>query len=137
MSLRSRQIPKNSELARSPNVEALGRVGEDTTTTISAGPVGASAGNAMCNSAVISVANPKLQLKPGMTATVTATIAEKRDVLVVPNAALRFTPDTTLVPAVTRAAQSGKKGGTRGNGATLYKVEGAKLKPVQSRWLTS
>ena len=51
--------------------------------------------NVVTYTAVISVENPKLQLKPGMTATVTATIAEKRDVLVLPNAALRFRPETT------------------------------------------
>jgi HlyD family secretion protein len=89
--------------------------------------------NVVTYTAVISVANPKLQLKPGMTATVTATTAEKRDVLVVPNAALRFTPETTQVAAVTPAAQGGKKGGARGNGATLYKVEGTALKPVRVR----
>lgn len=85
--------------------------------------------NVVTYTAVVSVANPKLQLRPGMTATVTATVAEKRDVLVVPNSALRFKPETTQAPA----AQGGKKGATRGNGATLYKVEGTKLKPVLVR----
>jgi len=89
--------------------------------------------NVVTYTAVISVANPKLQLRPGMTATVTATVAEKRDVLVVPNAALRFRPEASKVPAVMPAAQATKKGGTRGNGATLYKVEGTELKPVRVR----
>jgi HlyD family secretion protein len=86
--------------------------------------------------AVIAVDNPKLQLKPGMTATVTATVAEKRDVLVVPNAALRFRPETTPVTAAP-AARSGKKGGGpragAGSGATLYKVQDNKLQPVRVR----
>jgi HlyD family secretion protein len=90
--------------------------------------------NVVTYTAVISVANPKLQLRPGMTATVTATVAEKRDVLVVPNAALRYRPETTAaVTPVAPAAQAGKKGGTRGNRTTLYKVEGAVLKPVSVR----
>jgi len=88
--------------------------------------------NVVTYTAVISVANPKLQLKPGMTATVTATVAEKRDVLVVPNAALRFRPETTQVPATAPAAAS-QKSGNRGNAATLYKVEGTELKPVRVR----
>jgi len=45
--------------------------------------------NVVTYTAVINVSNPKLQLKPGMTATVTATVAERNDVLMVPNAALR------------------------------------------------
>lgn len=87
--------------------------------------------NVVTYTAVISVENPKMQLRPGMTATVTATVAEKRDVLVVPNSALRFKPDTAQ--AATPAAQGSKKGGTRGNGTTLYKVNGSELKPVRVR----
>jgi HlyD family secretion protein len=49
--------------------------------------------NVVTYTAVINVANPELKLKPGMTANVTATVAEARDVLTVPNAALRFRPD--------------------------------------------
>ena len=89
--------------------------------------------NVVTYTAVISVANPNLQLRPGMTATVTAIVAEKRDVLLVPNAALRFKPATTQVPAVTPAAQTSAKSGTRGNAPTLYKVEGAVLKAVRVR----
>jgi HlyD family secretion protein len=48
--------------------------------------------NVVTYTAVVDVANPKLQLKPGMTATITATVAEAQDVLMVPNAALRFRP---------------------------------------------
>ncbi len=42
--------------------------------------------------AVIEVANPDLKLRPGMTATVNVVSAEHRDVLRVPNAALRYRP---------------------------------------------
>ncbi len=83
--------------------------------------------NVVTYTAVIDVANPKLQLKPGMTATVTATVAERQDVLLIPNAALRFRPEG--MPA----ASSGKKAGPRGNGAVLWRVEGKELKPVRVR----
>jgi HlyD family secretion protein len=42
---------------------------------------------------VISVDNSHLKLKPGMTANVTIIVDTRRDVLRVPNAALRFWPD--------------------------------------------
>ena len=42
--------------------------------------------------AVISVANPDMKLRPGMTATVTVVAARHPDVLFVPNSALRFRP---------------------------------------------
>jgi HlyD family secretion protein len=45
--------------------------------------------NVVTYTAVIDVANPKLQLKPGMTATVTATVQERKDVLLAPSAAFR------------------------------------------------
>jgi HlyD family secretion protein len=79
--------------------------------------------NVTTYTAVIDVANPKLQLRPGMTATVTAVVAEKQDVLLVPNSALRFRPDGAT-PAVR---------GPRGEGVTLWKVEGEELKPVRVR----
>ncbi len=44
--------------------------------------------------AVISVANPDMKLRPGMTATVTVGAARHPDVLFVPNAALRFRPSS-------------------------------------------
>lgn len=42
--------------------------------------------------AVLAVDNPDLRLRPGMTATATITVAEENDVLLVPNAALRWAP---------------------------------------------
>ncbi len=42
--------------------------------------------------AVLAVDNPDLRLRPGMTATATITVAEEADVLLVPNAALRWAP---------------------------------------------
>jgi HlyD family secretion protein len=42
----------------------------------------------------LEVDNRDLALRPGMTATATISATERRDVLLVPNAALRFTPST-------------------------------------------
>lgn len=41
---------------------------------------------------VIDVENPKLELRPGMTATVSIVLAKKDNVVTIPNAALRFKP---------------------------------------------
>jgi HlyD family secretion protein len=49
--------------------------------------------NVVTYTAVIQVDNPDLKLKPGMTANVTAIVAERPNVLTVPNAALRFRPE--------------------------------------------
>jgi HlyD family secretion protein len=49
--------------------------------------------NVVTYDAVIDVANPDLKLKPGMTATVSIVTDRRRDVLTVPNTALRFRPE--------------------------------------------
>ena len=56
-----------------------------TTTTTSTNTV-------VSYAATLSVANPGLQLRPGMTATADIVTTERNDVLLVPNAALRFKP---------------------------------------------
>jgi HlyD family secretion protein len=48
--------------------------------------------NVVTYDVVIKVDNPELKLKPGMTANVSIIIAVKKDVLRIPNAALRFRP---------------------------------------------
>lgn len=58
----------------------------------SAGATVAATSTVVAYTAVLSVANADLLLKPGMTATSTITVARKADVLLVPNAALRFNP---------------------------------------------
>lgn len=47
----------------------------------------------------LSVENTDLSLRPGMTATAVIATQERRDVLLVPNQALRFTPTATAQPA--------------------------------------
>lgn len=60
-------------------------------------------GQVVSYAADLSVANPTLQLRPGMTATADIVTTAKRGVLLVPNAALRFRP--------TAAGASGGQGG--------------------------
>ncbi len=55
--------------------------------------------NVVTYDAVIDVDNDALKLKPGMTANVTFVYAERRNVLRVPTAALRFRPPAELVAA--------------------------------------
>ena len=55
--------------------------------------------NVVTYQVVLDVANPDLKLKPGMTANVQVPVEIRKDVLRVPNAALRFRPDSAdLVP---------------------------------------
>jgi HlyD family secretion protein len=49
--------------------------------------------NVVSYATVIEVANPELMLRPGMTASISIIAAQKKDVLRVANAALRFKPD--------------------------------------------
>ncbi len=98
--------------------------------------------------ATLSVANADLQLRPGMTATADITTSAKSNVLLVPNAALRFKPAAStsspgsgsgiasaLMPRPRRAggARSGK-GETvkRGGAQTVYVADaGGTPQPVQ------
>jgi HlyD family secretion protein len=68
--------------------------------------------NVVTYDAVVQVANPEMKLRPGMTANVTFLIAERRDALKVPNAALRFQPDGAGQDA---RAQDGRGGGGGGD----------------------
>lgn len=62
--------------------------------------------------AELSVANPEQRLRPGMTATAEIVTIEKRGVLLVPNAALRFTPQAA-------GAEAEKSGGSGMAGALI------------------
>jgi HlyD family secretion protein len=48
---------------------------------------------------VLEVDNKDMKLRPGMTATATIVSSERKDVLLVPNAALRFTPPVAATPS--------------------------------------
>jgi len=73
---------------------AYGAVGTGTTASSSSsgGGSNASASSVVTYSTELEVTNEDLSLRPGMTATVDIAIVDKPDILVVPNAALRFDP---------------------------------------------
>ncbi|MGD1019250.1 MAG: efflux RND transporter periplasmic adaptor subunit [Verrucomicrobiia bacterium] len=99
--------------------------------------------NVVTYDTVIGVNNADLKLKPGMTANVSIIIAERSDVLRVPNAALRFHPPEPATNGVPKAATSGPV--LPGSGTppgqhpkgehrltrTVYVLKDAKLEPVQ------
>ncbi len=70
--------------------------------------------NVVTYDAVVDVANPDLELRPGMTANVSFVFAERPDVLRVPNAALRFRPSAELLAAERRGAGAGSSGAQAG-----------------------
>jgi HlyD family secretion protein len=81
--------------------------------------------NVVTYSTVISVPNPELKLKPGMTANVTIEIARRNNVLRVPNRALSFRPTEDMFaalnqpvpPELQRGGRGGFGGRSRGDGA--------------------
>ena len=71
-------------------------VGANATPQVnSAGTTVSSSSTVVAYTTVLSVANKDLMLKPGMTATALITVAHKQNVLLVPNAALRYSPNAT------------------------------------------
>jgi HlyD family secretion protein len=100
--------------------------------------------NVVTYNVVISVDNTDQALMPGMTAYVSIIIAQRKDALLVPNAALRFRP-ADAKPGASR--QRGDRGGAAGNGregrgkdkggaapgraSTVYVIESGVLKPVR------
>lgn len=73
--------------------------------------------NVVSYTTIISVPNPTLRLKPGMTATVTVEIARADGVLRLPAAALRFRPTPDLFASLGQEPPPGFNGGGRGPGA--------------------
>ena len=74
--------------------------------------------NVVTYDAVLDVQNPEGKLRPGMTANVAFVYAERKDVLRVPNAALRFRPPAEVLTALGLKPEPtgmGKNGGD-GNG---------------------
>ena len=63
---------------------------------------------------IVEVPNPDLKLRPSMTANVTIDVANVRDVLRVPNAALRFRPETAEDKS--QAGAAGRAGGAQAGG---------------------
>ncbi|HYI64063.1 MAG TPA: efflux RND transporter periplasmic adaptor subunit [Allosphingosinicella sp.] len=75
------------------------------TTSGSSASAAAGTGSVVAYTAELSVQNPELILRPGMTATAEIVTTERRRVLLVPNAALRWSPERDA------AAQRGQQGG--------------------------
>ncbi|MFZ2301472.1 MAG: efflux RND transporter periplasmic adaptor subunit [Gallionella sp.] len=82
--------------------------------------------NVVTYDVVINVGNPEQILLPGMTAYVTITVAERKDVLVVPNAALRFKPSGGGKQKTTDNPQrgGGQTGSTTNGAASQTKRDG-------------
>lgn len=83
---------------------------------------------------IIHVDNSDLKLKPGMTATVTIEVGRRKDVLKIPNAALRYIPD--LPPERLTALRN--RLNLKNNEALIWTPAGDSVKPVKvSLGLTS
>jgi len=67
--------------------------------------------NVVTYNVVIDVSNPEQKLKPGMTANLTITIDERNNVLKIPNAALRFTPQDATGQTSSNGTGSGNSNG--------------------------
>jgi HlyD family secretion protein len=72
--------------------------------------------NVVTYTTIVEVKNPELKLRPGMTATVSIVVGEARDKLLVPNSALRFTPDLTQEQMRALFAEMGMGRGRQNNG---------------------
>lgn len=71
--------------------------------------------NVVTYNVVLDVDNPEQKLKPGMTANLTITIDERNNVLKVPNAALRFRPQTANKQNRSNNGDNNANGGQRQN----------------------
>jgi HlyD family secretion protein len=116
-------------------------------TTSSSSSTSSATGQVVSYGAILSVANPGQQLRPGMTATAEIVTLEKKNVLLVPNAALRFSPSAgdsqqkaggvtgALVPRGGRRRGGGaEKSATIGRGATqtvYVKGDDGQPQPIQ------
>lgn len=80
--------------------------------------------NVVTYNVVINVQNPDQKLLPGMTANLTFAVAERKGVLKVPNAALRFTPKD-MTPEKIRELLRSQRGGGQGQEQPAQSSEGA------------
>jgi HlyD family secretion protein len=86
--------------------------------------------NVVTYDAVVDVDNGERLLKPGMTANVTFAHAERSNVLCVPNAALRFKPDASVLSAMTDAGVAAK---ARRDERTLWVLRTGRAVPLAVR----
>lgn len=83
--------------------------------------------NVVTYDVVVAVDNPEQILLPGMTAYVNIIVEQRKQVLLVPNAALRFKPQDAAVKGEKRKARDDKRDGAAG---TVYVMESNQLKPI-------
>jgi HlyD family secretion protein len=87
--------------------------------------------NVVTYDVVVAVENPEEILRPGMTAYVNVIVAQRKGALLVPNAALRFRPETGAEAAAPRRRPQEERGdGTR---ATVYVLSDSRLSPKPIR----
>jgi len=65
--------------------------------------------NVITYTVIVSVPNPDLKLKPGMTASITDYVEEATDVLVIPGKALRFEPDREVLSKLMKNMPEGQR----------------------------
>lgn len=87
--------------------------------------------NVVTYDAVVSVENPELKLRPGMTANVTFVYADRDDVLRVPNAALRFRPSAEFLKPPADAAAVRGRGEVESGQRTLWVLRAETPQPVR------
>jgi HlyD family secretion protein len=94
--------------------------------------------NVVTYDVVVGVDNPEQKLMPGMTAYVNITVAQRQDVLLLPNAALRFRPADAPVRGDKARAEQVKNKGERGKDktdatpmGTVYVLDKGQPKPVR------
>jgi HlyD family secretion protein len=96
--------------------------------------------NVVTYTAIVDVDNPRLELRPGMTATVSFIVADKSDVIRLPNAALRFRPSREALgrPPAGAPAGNARPAGRPAGGASpdrklVFTVENGTLHPQRVR----
>lgn len=87
--------------------------------------------NVVTYDVVINVDNPEQILLPGMTAYVSIPVAERKAVLLVPNAALRFKPSNDEVPKTTDRTERSDTEKHQGYSGKVFVLKKGKLIPVK------
>jgi HlyD family secretion protein len=94
--------------------------------------------NVVTYDAIIDFDNPTLKLFPGMTAYVSIPVADAKDVLKIPNGALRFKPQKSLEELQALYAKygisaegSGAAQGQSSSRGVIWKLSGSRLEPVE------
>ena len=117
-------------------------VGSNLSAESSSSSTSSSASNSQVVSygAVLSVANTDLVLRPGMTATATIEVAQRKNVMLIPNGALRFTPSDddkpkgglTIGPGAFGSGEKRQKTIGAGSRQTIYILgQDGKPQPIE------